>query len=524
MTDRPEKWRSSNVKGRHAVGFAALILSMAAIAIAADKPSPPTTRPATSPTSLPTTSPASQPTTRASAPATKPATQAVRHTAPRLARISPQVRSLVDQLSADDWSAREAAVTSLVALGDEMLPQFEAALAKSRDPEVRSRLESAIARVEEMRQVGASLITLNLQKVPASEAFAELARQARGPLPTEPATLLSGKSDKQVSLKVDRRPFWEVMELLCKQADVEPACLNRQNREIGLGLVRAGENGDSGGRNWANRPMVHSGPLLIRAENISHHTSISLRDPAENSNEFMINLAVMSEPKLKVLDYSGTAKLDEAVDELGNSLLPPDDNGVPANVETYGNAHGGSPAAWSVGATLAYPKNPGKRIVKLRGSVSVEVQTRSAKVELPIQSSRGVSLDLDGVRLKVKSVDGARAEISVYRDGRNDADWFHLRTLLSTTEAQLVSDKGQTVARTQMGVEADESDDSQRMDVRLRFSRDGEDDNEPRLGKRMHPREANRKVPDGTKFVWEIPVETREVVVPFVFRDLPIPR
>ena len=111
-----------------------------------------------------------------------------------------------------------------------------------------------------------------------------------------------------------------------------------------------------------------------------------------------------------------------------------------------------------------------------------------------------------------------------FRDGRNDADWFHLRTMLSTTEAQLLNDKGQTVARSQPGVEAQDSDDAQRMDVRLRFSRDGEEDVEPRGGKRAQLREAGRKVVDGTKFVWEIPVETREVVVPFVFRDLPIPR
>ncbi|HSI33696.1 MAG TPA: hypothetical protein VK986_08920, partial [Tepidisphaeraceae bacterium] len=450
-----------------------------------------------------------------------------------LAPISPEVRAIVARLSADDPAAREQAQAALVALGEDAHPQLVAALARATDPEVRSRLQAVVARVEQSRQVGQTRITLNLDNVPAADAVAELARQARGPIPVRPANHLT-KSSKRVSLKVDHRPYWEVMGLLCKQLDVEPSTVADNGRESGLALSPVGSGGGggvNGTRAWADRPTVVAGPLLIRAEMIAHNRSLSLRDANDQTNDFSISLSVMAEPKLKVLDYAGTARIEEAVDDRGNSLLPaPGDDADPGPEETYGNVHGGSPGQWSVGATLTYPADPGRKIARLRGTVAAEVQIRAARLEVPIQSARGVSVDLDGVRLRVKSADGLRAEVSVARDGRGDAEWYRLRALLCTGEALLVDEKGQVIARSQPGADADESDDGQRMDVRLRFARDGEDEPEfGRPGRRRGGRgggaaEERRRAPEGAKLIWDIPVETREVVVPFMFRDLPMPR
>ncbi|HYE20897.1 MAG TPA: hypothetical protein VEA69_20795 [Tepidisphaeraceae bacterium] len=487
---------------------------------------PTTTSPATRPTTAPVTSPVAHSARAGADTGARAARAAVR---PALAPVSPEVRAIVARLSADDPAARDRAQAALVAVGEDAQPQLVAALARATDPEVRARLQAVVSRVEQARQVGQTRVTLDLDNVPAADAVAELARQARGPIPIRPGNLLA-KSAKRVSLKVDHRPYWEVMALLCKQLDVEPSSLADNGREAGLALSPVGSGAGTAGRPWADRPTVVTGPLLVRAESIAHNRSLSLRDANDHTNDFSISFSVMAEPKLKVLDYAGTARIEEAVDDRGNSLLAaPGPDGGPE--ETYGNVHGGSPGQWSVGATLAYPAQPGRKIARLRGTIAAEVQIRAARLEVPLQSARGVSVDLDGVRLRVKSADGLRAEVSVARDGRGDAEWYRLRTLLCTGEAQIVDDKGHVIARSQPGADADEGDDGQQMTVRLRFARDGDDEPEfGRPGRRRGARgggaaaEERRRTPEGAKFVWDIPVETREVVVPFMFRDLPMPR
>jgi len=69
------------------------------------------------------------------------------------------------------------------------------------------------------------------------------------------------------------------------------------------------------------------------------------------------------------------------------------------------------------------------------------------------------------------------------------------------------------VARSQPGPDADDSpDNNQRMDLRLRFTREGTADNE----RGAAPSAA-------TRLQWELPTETRQLTLPFEFRDLPIP-
>jgi len=83
------------------------------------------------------------------------------------------------------------------------------------------------------------------------------------------------------------------------------------------------------------------------------------------------------------------------------------------------------------------------------------------------------------------------------------------------SEADLVDDKGQAVAHSPNGADADESPDNQRLDVHMRFVREvGEDGNK---GARK------TAASEAVKMRWEIPVETRELTVPFELRDLPIP-
>lgn len=421
-----------------------------------------------------------------------------------------QVDHLIVQLASDNWRTRQQALEKLVALGEDVLPRLQGEAQRTGDVEVRSRALSAIARIQENRLLGASLISANWENASAATVFAEVSRQARGPLPTEPTNLLQ-KTTRRVSLSVDHRPFWEVMLEASRRTGLAPASINRHNRDIGLGLVR------DEGNEWPEKLTTISGPLLIRADRLISDRAISFKTPDDATRELSISLTVFAEPKLRVLDYSGTLRLDEVVDVHGDSLVPPDLEGLPANVDTFGNTGGGNTSSWEVGATLNLPRGAraDNRIARFRASTSLIVQTQGAILELPLPSPKHVSRTVEGLRFTVKNLDASRCDMVIHRDGRSESEWNLVRMQIFASEAQLVDDKGQTVARSQSGQDADEGPDNQRMELRLRFSREVADENG--AGRKKTPSV------EAVKMLWEFPVQTRELVVPFEFRNLPIP-
>lgn len=417
-----------------------------------------------------------------------------------------KIETQIAQLSSDDWKARQSAMEKLVALGDDALPRLNRLANSAGDSEVRTRAGAAINQIEENRLVGMTLVTLNLHDVPAAQALAELAKQARGPLLTDPANLLLQKNPKPVSLIGDHQPLWKMLQSFAAQCDLEVTGITQRNREIGLGLAR-------GNADWQDKPIVLSGPLLIRADQLIRISTARLRSH-DVIQEFNIGFTVFAEPKLKVMDYSGTVKLQEVVDDKGNSLIPAGGDVTP-NVETFGNQREGTTSRWEIGATLHYPKGVGTKIAKFRGTTIVEVRTRSANLDFPLSQAHNLKRTVGGLRMVVKSADAGRCDLTIFRDGRNDAEWYGVRMQVSAGEAVLQDDKGRVVARSQNGVEADDSPDGQRMEIRLRFARDLFDDG-TKESKKPAFSEASR-------LVWEFPTEVRELSVPFEFRDLPIP-
>jgi hypothetical protein len=427
----------------------------------------------------------------------------------------PEVEQWIAQLASDDWKARQRATDRLIAEGDDALPRLLRLVDATTDSEVRTRAQAAIRQIEDNRLTGTTLVTLKLDKVPAAEAFAQLAWQARAPIASDPPDLLR-KIGKPVSLTVERRPMWEVMQALSLQTDLEVTGVTRHNREVGLGVTR-------GGTDWMDKPITLAGPLLIRADRLSRVGTIELKPPRDLSEEFAISLTVFAEPKLRVLDFSQTIRLDEALDERGNSLVPPEDaSALTANVDVFGSHGEGHTSRWEVGATLHHPKGMGTRIARLRGATTLMVETRSAALDVPLTGAQGQTRTLGALHVTVKSADAKQVELGISRDGRDDAEWYAVRMQLSAGQGRLLDDRGQVVARAQGGGEADESPDNQRIDLKLRFARepDGDGGVEAPAGKRKGAASA---ASEPARLVWEIPVEARELVVPFEFRDLPIP-
>jgi hypothetical protein len=152
--------------------------------------------------------------------------------------------------------------------------------------------------------------------------------------------------------------------------------------------------------------------------------------------------------------------------------------------------------------------------VRFKASTTLVVQTGSAALEVPLSGSQEVTRNAGPLRVTVEHLDSTRCDLRVYRDGRDDADWFQVRMQLNASEARLLDEKDRVVARSQSSMDADESPDSQRMELRLRFVKEGMEETKDRGKKNGW---------EASKLVWDFPTQTRELTVPFEFRDLPIP-
>jgi hypothetical protein len=102
------------------------------------------------------------------------------------ARHDTQIDDAINQLSSDDWKARQSATQRLIQLADDALPRLQHVADTATDDEVRTRAAAAVAQIEENKITGASLVTLHLKDAPAAQAFAELAHQARAAHPPPP--------------------------------------------------------------------------------------------------------------------------------------------------------------------------------------------------------------------------------------------------------------------------------------------------------------------------------------------------
>jgi hypothetical protein len=442
-----------------------------------------------------------------------------------------RVESLVAQLGDQQWAVRQAAQDQLVATGPSVVARLRAVASQTRNDEIRQRAEAAIAEINENLLTGPSLITLHLKDASVRDAFAELSRQAGTNLTPMPPELWELKTWPKINVDLEREPFWSALRAIGAQAGVE---LRQWND--GLRLMQSGGAGPSGGR------FVVSGPFLITLTRCSRTQVIEYGLPGgENpSSDFAIYFSATAEPKLRVLRAAYAAKLDEATDDRGNSLVPRagddgNDNGLHAasGVDTsrvleaaFATGAGG---VWQFSARLAYPQNMGKRLVTLRGSVNVLLQTHVETIEIPaVLSAANTSRSAGGLRLTVTEAkkNGDRYDIiaTIARDagsGGSAIEWDRVQQSLS--DLKLIDAQGRPLLRTNLA--SGMGNDS--VELNLSFTR-GEVLNIGGAGAvggriRNAANEGGEGPTDPVKLVWQVPTETKEVNVPFEFKDVPLP-
>jgi hypothetical protein len=333
------------------------------------------------------------------------------------------------------------------------------------------------------------MITLRMKDVPAEAVYGEIARQAK--LQIVAAT---GKWPQMpnVSIDVERQPFWKIIHQLAGQTGMAPVSMPLGQREVRL----------SYNPNWGKAPSNYNGCTLFVANSINFNQNVSYIGQGQARSSLSLDINTYIDPSIDVLQVMGL-HLEEAVDENGTSLRN--------NQQPIQGASGGAFGQSSVRAQLAYPPTIGKRIVRLRGSVQIAQCTKRETWEIgDIQNAKDVVRKISHGTYTVKGLgsreaDSASYYIKVqiepaanlkYTDPLINFNTLHdIRLLDASGQAYMTGGGGGGGA-------------GGPLEYTINFRNQGKD------GQVLGP---------PSKFIWEIPVAMKELVVPLELNDISLP-
>jgi hypothetical protein len=418
-------------------------------------------------------------------------------TGPSTAQVSPpaavpgavppaDVESLVARLSSDSWQERQDAADRLVQRGDEAAMRLQALLKEAPDPEVRSLAETAIAQIGENRRLGQSIITIKSDRITPKELFRQLGEQAGVALEPAPPNLFETLARAPVAIDVDHQPFWLAMREINARTNITLSTWGNREMKLTSGQHPQG-------------PNFVTGAYMIVANRVSRSRTVDLGNQIGPQNQFVVQLTAFAEPKLRLVRAAGAARVETAVDDNGRSLaLPNMDMNQYGYYQQIGNA-------WQVSVPLADIPNIGTKIAMLKGTIAADLCTRFEHLEVPdILSARSVEKSVGDARITVLDVSrkGELFELRIRAEMRgSEVEWSRL----PLNDIALVDAEGIQLAR--RGTSASGKNNTYEATVQFAAgqSQDG------------------KKPGDPAKLVWDVPIEVKDVTIPFEFSDIPIP-
>lgn len=328
------------------------------------------------------------------------------------------VEPLIRQLSAADYRQREDAMRQLEVLGEAGLPDLRKAQPHA-DPEVRTRLGQLIARLEQSHLMSPRLVSIAADQKPVAQVFEDLSRQTG-------YKLVCRQSERQlVSLNVDNMPFWEAVDAVCRQTGLGIQPYSDSNSA--LTFYRVGR---------FTPHVVYAGPFRISAGSLHLSRTLDLVQPQQinplnrpRSETLTLMFHAVSEPKAPLMSL-GQARVLVAVDELGNSLVPPQGRFYESNYHHY--YYGQRNPVLQSQLQLLGPGDA-KTIKHLKATLPITILAEQRadltindilKVKKGKYESTSVSFDIE----EVKELPGKQVHVrAVVRrnapEGQNDYSW-----------------------------------------------------------------------------------------------------
>jgi hypothetical protein len=338
----------------------------------------------------------------------------------------PDPAALVLQLGAPRFAERQAAAAALERLGRVALAALQSAR-ESRDMEIKTRASHLLAKIETALLSQPTTVRLDFERTPLAELAQSLSRQTGFKIALYPQNLPRWKSQRVTLRRQGLLPFWSAIDELCETASLQynpnmQGFAGQQDQVFALteGVVRT------------LTPVSDQGPFRVRLLGVDYQRRLSYlpaggdlvvvppsprpiagggppsgsgrvaRINPVTTEQFTAQLVVMGEPRLS-LAPRGELRLLEAVDDRGNSLVPPD---VRRQSLRYANYFGRSQSpVIETHAQLKRPADPGPMIRKLRGTIPVTVSARRPNpLNVLLEKSAGKTFQNSDVQLTIHDI------------------------------------------------------------------------------------------------------------------------
>ncbi len=317
---------------------------------------------------------------------------------------------LIQQLGASRYAEREAATTALERIGRRALPALRLAR-EQRDPEVRSRAATLLARIEGSLLTQPTLISFNFRDAGLTDVVQSFSEQSGIKIMLQPENSPIWRNKKVTIEESEPLPFWKAVDRLCDAAQLQYTFGARAfpvGREPTFPLIP--------GAVRPALPVSDFGPFRVSIVSLHYSRDVTFppspqgpRNPQEGgaahrssamiSEQFKADMQVAAEPRLSVIQ-NAPLRISEAVDDRGNSLVIPMSNSVDVRRSGYFGFPTGSVVQFQ--AAMLHPAGAGTMIKKLKGVVPVLVSTRKPNpLVVTLTGATGRTFQNDDVALTV---------------------------------------------------------------------------------------------------------------------------
>jgi hypothetical protein len=405
-------------------------------------------------------------------------------------RPTPQVLALVHDLTSDQFSTRQIAQQTLEQMGTEVAPQLRDILQDSSlSDEAAARIRTALLRIQEGRQFGASVITIHCHDAPLAGVLQDFASQAGADLGVDRPEIRPYVSSRRISLNLDHADFWTALRA------VEDGSGLHARPDVGVAQMIL-DNSPGWFQPWSDRARVF-GPCLIIPQSVSW--TLQFGAGVNTSSILNINLAAKVEPKLRVVGEFSPNWLRECVDERGNDLRQPGPSFF----------YGGNVQQWQwwipLSASLRAVPGMGKKIARLRGEFDFTVQTKSQSIildDLPAAHNVTCVAGDSTITIQKFALTNGQYQLQLTFAGPNAAsgNWNIAQELISTL--QILDQQNRPL---QLISTSSSSSSTGQMAMTLGYSANGSPAGPPK------------------KLRWEITTETRPMKIPFELDNIDLP-
>jgi hypothetical protein len=358
---------------------------------------------------------------------------------------------------------------------------------------------------------GPSPVTMHVGNAPVSTVLADIARQTKITVnfPNNPrfggGAPGAAPDEPLVTLDLEAQPFWAAIEQIRQQTGTTIS----QNQDGAFMLTRP-FIGASGAAPIDN--SVVAGPILIMPMLAEHIRDMTVA-PADQ--EFcQLQFQLYWEPKLPVAFYRSSVVPTTAIDEQGNSLVPTGKLSADPRKPVYATSESdytsisaaGDPGVarpMMISVRLQTGRQTGRRIAHLTGVFPIWFAQKTEHIEIPDYLNAPESnRDIAGMAVTISKVEQQfgeySADIDFKRQNLNDADWNKFGALIPDVKIQMHDAAGNPLGGGGSGGSYGPTERSQNR----RFRPNG---------------------PGPYTLTIDIPVDPKEMDVPFDLADYPVP-